>query len=158
VALLRELNIPTERRRLVAKLVPTFADRGCHVVSVTNLYGRILGFLDRSRYFFVQAAPQLYSRGCVDPVTDPLLLRKSGSAVNRTRTSGCVARISDHKTTGIGSILRLRSDSTHSTSHFALCTDSVTEPTNFQSGTHSLNITSTTFEEYVQAGVTQYSV
>jgi hypothetical protein len=31
--------------RLSAKLVPTFADRGCHVVSVTDSYGRILGFL-----------------------------------------------------------------------------------------------------------------
>jgi hypothetical protein len=28
-----------------------------------NYYGRILGFLDRSRYFFFQVAPQLYSRG-----------------------------------------------------------------------------------------------
>jgi hypothetical protein len=28
-------------------LVPTFADRGRHVVSVTNPYDRILGFLDR---------------------------------------------------------------------------------------------------------------
>jgi hypothetical protein len=26
-------------------------------------YGRIIGFLDRSRYFFFQVAPQLYSRG-----------------------------------------------------------------------------------------------
>jgi hypothetical protein len=26
-----------------------FADTGCHVVSVTNPYARILGFLDRSR-------------------------------------------------------------------------------------------------------------
>jgi hypothetical protein len=34
-------------RRLSAKLVPTFADRGCHVVSMTDPYGRILGFLDR---------------------------------------------------------------------------------------------------------------
>jgi hypothetical protein len=46
-----------------AKLVPTLADRGCYMVSVTNPYGRILGFLDRSRYFFFQVAPQLYSRG-----------------------------------------------------------------------------------------------
>jgi hypothetical protein len=30
------------------------------VVSVTGLYGRILGFPDRSRYFFFQVAPQLY--------------------------------------------------------------------------------------------------
>jgi hypothetical protein len=31
-----------------------FADRGCHVVSVTDPYGRILDFLDRSLYFFFQ--------------------------------------------------------------------------------------------------------
>jgi hypothetical protein len=36
-----------EDRRLSAKLVPAFADKGCHVVSVTDPYGRILGFLDR---------------------------------------------------------------------------------------------------------------
>jgi hypothetical protein len=35
----------------------------------------------------------------VDPVPDLLLLRKSGSAGNRTRTSGSVARNSDHQTT-----------------------------------------------------------
>jgi hypothetical protein len=34
-------------RRLSAKLMPIFEDRGCHVVSVTDPYGRILGFLDR---------------------------------------------------------------------------------------------------------------
>jgi hypothetical protein len=34
----------------------------------------------------------------VDPVPDPLLLRNSGSAGNRTRTSGSVARNSDHQT------------------------------------------------------------
>jgi hypothetical protein len=72
-------------RRLSAKLVPTFADRRCHMVSVTVPYGRILGFLDRNRYFFFQVAPQLYSRGWVDPVPDPILLRKSGSEGNRTR-------------------------------------------------------------------------
>jgi hypothetical protein len=49
-------------RRLSVKLVPTFADRGCHVVSVTDPYGRNLGFLDRSRYYIFQADPQLYSR------------------------------------------------------------------------------------------------
>jgi hypothetical protein len=57
-----ELYRPSDRR-LSAKLVPTFADRGCHVVSVTNPYGCILGFLDRSLYFFFQVAPQLNSRG-----------------------------------------------------------------------------------------------
>jgi hypothetical protein len=45
-----ELHRPSDRR-FSANLVPTFADRGCHVVSVTHPYGHILGFLDRSRYF-----------------------------------------------------------------------------------------------------------
>jgi hypothetical protein len=31
-----------------------FADRGCHVVSVKDPYGRILCFLDRSRYFSIK--------------------------------------------------------------------------------------------------------
>jgi hypothetical protein len=79
--------------RLSAKVVTTFEVRGCHVVNVTDPYGRILGFLDRSHYFFFQVANQLYSRGWVDP----LLLRKSGSSGNQTRTSGSVARWnSDH--------------------------------------------------------------
>jgi CBS-domain-containing membrane protein len=63
VALVRERTVPTERKPLVAEVVPTFADRRWHVVSVTDPYGRILGFLDRSRYIFFQVAPQLYSRG-----------------------------------------------------------------------------------------------
>jgi hypothetical protein len=42
-----ELYQPSDRR-LSTKLVPTFADSGCHVVSVTDPYGCILGFLDRT--------------------------------------------------------------------------------------------------------------
>jgi hypothetical protein len=41
-------------------------------------------FLDRSRYF-IEIAPQLSSRGRVDPIPDPLLLRKSGCAGNWTQ-------------------------------------------------------------------------
>jgi CBS-domain-containing membrane protein len=48
-----ELYRPSDRRFSV-KWLPTFADKGCHVVSVTDPYGRILGFLDRSRYFFIK--------------------------------------------------------------------------------------------------------
>jgi hypothetical protein len=32
------------------------------MVSATDPPGRILGFLDRSRYYFFQVAPQLYSQ------------------------------------------------------------------------------------------------
>jgi hypothetical protein len=78
-----ELYRPSDRR-LSAKLMPI------------DPYGCILGFPDRNRYFFFQVATQLYSGGWVDPVPDSLLLRKSSSAGNRTRTSGSVARNSDH--------------------------------------------------------------
>jgi hypothetical protein len=81
-------------RRLSAKLVSTFAFRGCRMVSATDPHGRILGFIDRSRYYFFQVTLQLYSRGRVNPVSGTLPLRISDSAGNRTRES--VARISDH--------------------------------------------------------------
>jgi hypothetical protein len=48
-------------RSLSTKLVPTFVGGRYHVVSVTDPYGSILGFLDDSRYFFFQVAPHLYS-------------------------------------------------------------------------------------------------
>jgi hypothetical protein len=52
-----ELYRPSDRR-LSAKLVPTFADRGCHVVR------RTLGFLDRMRNLW----RQLYIRIVFSPV------------------------------------------------------------------------------------------
>jgi hypothetical protein len=70
-------------RRLSAKLVPTFADRGCHVVSVTDHYGRILDFLTGAATFLSSSSSVVLTR-LSGPVPDPLLLRKSGSAGNRT--------------------------------------------------------------------------
>jgi hypothetical protein len=40
--------------------------------------------------------PQLYSRGRVGPVPDPLLVRKSGRVGNRTQTSASVDNSSEH--------------------------------------------------------------
>jgi hypothetical protein len=93
-----ELYRPSDRH-LSPKLVTTFADRGCHMVSVMGPCSHILSFLDRSRFGFFQVTPQLYSRGWVDPVPDQLFLTKSGSAGNRTRAYGSVARNSDLYTT-----------------------------------------------------------
>jgi hypothetical protein len=42
-----QLYRPSDRR-MSAKLLPTFADRGCRVVSAIYPHGRILGFLDRN--------------------------------------------------------------------------------------------------------------
>jgi hypothetical protein len=63
VALVRERTIPTERRPLAGEVSANFYGQRVRVVSVTDRYGLIPGFLDRSRYFFFQAAPQVYSRG-----------------------------------------------------------------------------------------------
>jgi hypothetical protein len=68
-------------RRLSAKLAPTFPDRGCHMVSLTDPYGHILDFLDRSRYFSFQVVlsctreaeltPFYYSENLVAPGIEP---------------------------------------------------------------------------------------
>jgi hypothetical protein len=63
-------TISTGHRRLSAKLMPDFMDRKCRVVSAADPYGRILRFLDQNRYYFFQLAPQLYSRGWVEPVLE----------------------------------------------------------------------------------------
>jgi hypothetical protein len=45
---LKKLNSSSERRLSAEKLVPTFADRGSHEVSVTDPHGR---------YFFFRVTP-----------------------------------------------------------------------------------------------------
>jgi hypothetical protein len=55
-----------------------------------------LGFLDRSRYFFIQVASQLSSRGWVDPVPDPYLSENLVGPEIESGNSGSAARNSDH--------------------------------------------------------------
>jgi hypothetical protein len=63
MALVRELTIPSDCH-LAVKSVPIFEDRGRVAWSGRLIpYGRNPGFLDRSRHYFFQVAPQLYSRG-----------------------------------------------------------------------------------------------
>jgi hypothetical protein len=58
-------------RCLSTKLMSTFADRGCHVVSVTDPYDSILGFVDRiilsyarlnTMNIFLLACPKIVSK------------------------------------------------------------------------------------------------
>jgi hypothetical protein len=64
VALVRERTVPTGLPPLVGEVTASFLRiKKCCVVSATDPYGSILGFLDWSRYSFFQVAPQLYSRG-----------------------------------------------------------------------------------------------
>jgi hypothetical protein len=65
--------------------VPTLADRGCRVVSATNSDGRSFRFSRPEPLLSFHIAPRLSSQGWVDPVPNPPLLRKSGSAGNRTQ-------------------------------------------------------------------------
>jgi hypothetical protein len=85
VASVRKRTISNERPPLVGEVsvkllrIESVAWSAEQIPTAVNL-----GFLDRSRYFFFHVA-QLSSRGWVDPVPDPLLLRKSGRAGSRTR-------------------------------------------------------------------------
>jgi hypothetical protein len=80
-----EQTIPTELPPLVGEVSADFYPIEGAKCSTWHFYGRILGFLDRSRYFIFQVASQLYSRGWVDPVSDSIHLKKSDIAGNRTR-------------------------------------------------------------------------
>jgi hypothetical protein len=73
---------------LSAKLVPTFADRGCHGVRVTDRYCRILGFIDRSSYFFF-----------LNCTHEAITYINSVPTSQETIHLCSVARNSDHKTT-----------------------------------------------------------
>jgi hypothetical protein len=78
-------------------LVPTFVDRGVSRGQRGGSRALVnISFLHRSRYFSLKLLLIYPHKGWVDHVPDPLLLRKSGSAVNRTRVLGSVARNSDH--------------------------------------------------------------
>jgi hypothetical protein len=86
LALVRERTIWTKRPPPVGEVSANF----CGSRGVTWSAQRIptavnLCFLDLEPLLFIQVAPQLTSRDWVDPVPDPLLLRKSGSARNGTR-------------------------------------------------------------------------
>jgi hypothetical protein len=87
--------MPTKRPPLVGEVIANFLRRGCHVVSATDPYGRIIGFLERSRYFSIK-----YLLSCTHEAEwTPLQTHYfffSGSAGNRTRASGSVAKNSDH--------------------------------------------------------------
>jgi hypothetical protein len=81
-----ELYRPSDRR-LSKKLVPTFADRWCQEISVTDPYGRNLGFLDRFKdlLLYVISGPwkhvasvALTSKDCMSTM---LLLLHAGNKI-----------------------------------------------------------------------------
>jgi hypothetical protein len=65
------------------------------MVSVTDPYGHILGFLDRSRYFSIKYLLSCTHEAEWTPFQTHYLFF-SGSAGNRTRASGPVAKNSEH--------------------------------------------------------------
>jgi hypothetical protein len=67
-----ELYLPSDRR-LSAKWLPTFEDRGVPRGRLDGSQRPYSRFSRQEPILFYQVAPQLYSRGWVDPVPDPLL-------------------------------------------------------------------------------------
>jgi hypothetical protein len=90
----------TERPPLVGEVsVNFFADRGCRVVSAMDPHGRILGFLDRSGFYFFQVAPQSYSTRLSGPRSRHYFSENLVAPGIEPGISGSVARNSDHYTT-----------------------------------------------------------
>jgi hypothetical protein len=77
--------------------MPTFVDRrvlrGQRGGSPTVVN---ISFLDWIRYFSFKQLLIYPHTGCVDPVPDPVSLRRSGSAGNRTRGLWVAASESEH--------------------------------------------------------------
>jgi hypothetical protein len=64
VAVVRKRTIPTERPPLVGEVSANILRVEGVAWSAQRIPTAVsLGFLDRSRYFFIQVAPQLSSRG-----------------------------------------------------------------------------------------------
>jgi hypothetical protein len=64
MALVRKRTIPTERPPLVGEASANFLRVEGVAWSAQRIPTAVnLGFLDRSRYFFIQVSPQLSSRG-----------------------------------------------------------------------------------------------
>jgi hypothetical protein len=75
VAWVREELYRPSKRRFSGELVPTFADRGYYVVSLTNPYGRLCGLV----------VPGYRSRARVRFPALPDFLRSSGSGTGSTQ-------------------------------------------------------------------------
>jgi hypothetical protein len=90
-----ELYRPSDSR-LSAKLVPTFADRGCSVVRAEDPLRPYFRISRPKPLLFLPGSSSIVLTRLSDPVPDPLHLRKSGSAGNRNRTSGVVSRNSGY--------------------------------------------------------------
>jgi hypothetical protein len=76
------------------KLVPTFADRGFHVINVTDPLRPYSRFSRPGPLLLLPSSPSVVLTTLSGPRSR--LLRKSSSVGNRTRTSGSVATNSDH--------------------------------------------------------------
>jgi hypothetical protein len=79
--------------------MPTFAVEGVAWSAQRIPTAFNVGFLDRSRYFSIQVAPQLPSRGWVDPVPDTYFSENLVGPGIKPGTSGSVTRNSavDHR-------------------------------------------------------------
>jgi hypothetical protein len=90
----RERTIPTERPPLVGEVTANFCGWRVPRCQRDRSLRPYFRFFWQEPLLFYQVTPQLYSRGWVDPVPDPLLFFP-GSVGNRTRASGSVAKKSE---------------------------------------------------------------
>jgi hypothetical protein len=84
-ALVRQRTTSTERPPLVGEVSANFSGERLSDGQRNESPRPLFRFSRPKSLLSFQVVPQLSSRGWVDPVPDPLLLRRSGSAGKRTR-------------------------------------------------------------------------
>jgi hypothetical protein len=73
MAWVRERTVPTERPPLVGEVIANFLRIEGSTWSAWRIPTAVLSISREEQLLFYQVSPQLYSRGCMDPVPDPLL-------------------------------------------------------------------------------------
>jgi hypothetical protein len=128
--------------RLSAKFVPTSMDRGCRVVSAMDLYGSILGFLDRSRSF----QTHYFSENLVAPGMEsgPLDLQPGTLTTRPQRRSawGQTGQKCSPRPTFTATLTRRQQDTLEATRSRVTTQPTIVQPFSFKTAALRLNITS----------------
>jgi hypothetical protein len=85
VAISSQANYIDHAAAIVGEATANFSDREVSRDQRNGSPRPLISVFQTGACVIIQVAPQLSSRGWVDPVSDSLLLRKSGSARNGTR-------------------------------------------------------------------------
>jgi hypothetical protein len=96
VVWVHERTIPTEQPLLVGEVSTNFKDRGCHVVSATDFYGRILHFSRPESLLFLPSSSSVVLMRLSGPRSRPTTTKKIRVRRESTRDLWICSQESEH--------------------------------------------------------------